>query len=268
MDLLALPARSAPTVVLDLETTGLRCDTGDRVIEIAATRYDADGERTVHSLIDPGFPVPPNGQLIHGISDAMVEGQPYFGQIWPQVQRMLEGAVLVAHNAEADLAFLRAECARASLPPPAPAVVIDTLLLARSVFGLFHCSLPALVERLGLDHPTPHRAMPDVRAAREVYLAMLGALERDRELSVGELIALGRTLGRGSPERLAILAALRLAFAEGRSVCIDYTSAAGGALSTRRTITITRLRPPYVEAHCHLRDEPRVFKLTRIRAVH
>ena len=44
--------------------------------------------------------------------------------------------------------------------------------------------------------------MPDVRAAREVYLAMLGALERDRELSVGELIALGRTLGRGSPEGL------------------------------------------------------------------
>jgi DNA polymerase III subunit epsilon len=254
-------------VVLDLETTGLHAERGDRIIEIAAIRYDCDGERSVHSLVDPECPVPADGQRIHGIDATMVTGQPRFVEIWPRVQELLEGAVLVAHKADADLAFLKAECARAGLAAPAPLAVLDTLLLARSVFGLFHCRLPALAERLGLAHPTPHRAMPDVLAAREVYLAMLGALERDRALSVGELIALGRSLSRGSPERLAILAALRLAFAEGRSVCIDYTSAAGGALSTRRTITITRLRPPYVEAHCHLREEPRVFKLSRIRKV-
>lgn len=254
-------------MVLDLETTGLHPERGDRVIEVAAIRYDSAGEQAVHSLIDPQCLVPENGQLIHGIDDTMVRGQPLFGQIWPQVQELLQGAVLVAHKADADLAFLEAECSRAGLASPAPVAVLDTLLLARSVFGLFHCSLPALAERLGLCHPTPHRAMPDVLAAREVYLAMLGALERDRELSVGELIALGRSLSRGSPERLAILAGLRAAFAEGRTVCIDYTSAAGGDLSTRRTITITRLRPPYVEAHCHLRQQPRVFKLSRIRKV-
>lgn len=268
MDLLSQPARSAPTVVLDLETTGLHPEAGDRVIEIAAVRYDEDGEHRVHSLIDPGCPVPPQGQLIHGIDDTMVRGQPSFAEVWPQVQALLDGAVLVAHNIGADLAFARAECERADLPPPTPVATVDTLHLARSVFGLFRCSLPALAQRLGLSHPTPHRALPDVLAAREVYLAMLTALEVDRPLTVGELSSLGRGTGPGGSERQRILAALRLAFSEGRPVSIDYTSAAGGELSLRRTITITRLRPPYVEAHCHLRGQPRVFKLTRIRAVH
>lgn len=261
------PAHQAPTVVLDLETTCLSVMDGARIIEVAAIRIDDGQEQVFTTLVDPDAPVPDPGQAIHHIDDAMVAGQPRFPQVWPQLARMIDGAVLVAHNAPSDLAFLHAECRRAGLSAPAPAVVVDTLELARTVFGLIHCSLPALAERIGVPHDHPHRALPDAQATLGVYRAMLQALHAGQPPTVGDLIELTESLARGGDGRKAITQALRTAWRSGRRVVIDYTSGAGGALTTRREITITGIRPPYVEALCHLREEPRVFKLTRIRRV-
>ncbi|MCK6502607.1 hypothetical protein L6R53_04300 [Myxococcota bacterium] len=262
-----LSADLAPTVVIDLEATSLSSEAEARVIELAVIRVDGDQERTFCALVDPGQPIPAEGRAIHHIDDGMVAGQPGFAHAWRQVAHLVDGAVLVAHNAPSDLALLAAECRRAGLTPPAPAVVIDTLELARTVFGLIHCSLPALAERMGVVHTQPHRALPDARATLGVYRAMLAALQPEGPPTVGEVLALTESLARGGAGRKAIAHALRAAWQSGRRVVIDYTSGAGGALSTRREITITGIRPPYVEAMCHLRDEPRVFKLTRIRRV-
>lgn len=261
------PADQAPTLVLDLETTGLDAGNGDRVIELAMIRLDGADERVLHSLVDPDGPVPADGQQIHHITDEMVRGQPTFAQVWASAGELVDGAVLVGHNAPFDLAFLHAECRRAGLPPPRPGVVIDTLELARTVFGLIHCSLSALTERIGLPHPDAHRALPDARATLAVYRAMLRAIDQDGIPTVGQLQELTESLARGGDGRKAITSALREAWRSGNRVVIDYTSGAGGALTTRREITITGIRPPYVEAVCHLREEPRVFKLTRIRRV-
>lgn len=254
-------------MVIDLETTGLSVDQGDQVIEIGAVRVDDGGKRTFDALVDPGRPIPLAGIKIHHITDQLVEGQPSFADLWPALQPLLEGAVLVAHSACTDLGFLDEECRRASLPPLQPAVVVDTLLLARTVFGLNRCGLGALAARIGVPHNTPHRALCDAQATWHIYRAMLDAFDPNRMLTVGELQQLTQSLGPGGDERHAISQALSAAFESGQNVVIDYTSAAGGALTTRREITITRLRLPYVEAHCHLRKQPRVFKITRIRRV-
>jgi len=254
-------------VVIDLETTGLSVDQGDRVIEIGAVRVDDGETHTFDALVDPGRPIPLAGIQIHHITDELVEGQPSFADLWPALHPLLEGAVLVAHSASTDLGFLQEECRRAALQPLQPAVVVDTLLLARTVFGLSHCSLGALAARIGVPHSTPHRALCDAQATWHVYRAMLDALDPDSTPTVGELLRLTQSLGRGGNRRHAITAALSAAFLSGQNVVIDYTSAAGGALTTRREITITRLRLPYIEAHCHLRRQPRVFKITRIRRV-
>lgn len=261
---LALPWFEAPTLVLDLETTGLDPEGGDRVIELAAL---GPGEERLHSLVDPQRPISSTARAIHGIDEEMLRGQPRFAALWPQLGPRLEGAVLVAHNARVDLAFLRAECARAGLPSPRPLAVIDTLHLARGVFGLVRCSLAALAERLGIPHPQPHRALPDALVAREVYRAMLRALCPQEDMSMDEVLRLLASPGRAGAHRRQILAQLREALAEERPVFIEYTSAAGGPLCAPRRITVTRLRPPYVEAICHLRQQPRVFKLNRVRRV-
>ncbi len=266
-DLLRTPADLARTVVIDLETTGLDPDGGDRVIEIAAVEVTPAGLRERSSLVDPGMAIPPDGMAIHGIDDAMVAGQPSFADVWPRLAPMVNDAVLVGHHIGFDLAFLEMECKRAGLEGPAPAIVVDTLDLARNVFHLVHCSLQAVAERIGIDHTDAHRALPDARATLAVYHAMLGAIRPPGVPTVGQLQRIVESLGQGGDGRSHIKRALRTAMQRGQNVVIDYTSGAGGALTTRREITITRIRPPYLEAQCHLRDAPRVFKLDRIRRV-
>ncbi len=267
--LLTRPADQVPVVVIDLETTGLEPGPEHRIVELAVIRRDHHGQETlVDALVDPGQPIPASAIAIHGITDAMVQGQPTFAKLWPQAAPLLRGAVLIGHNIAFDLAFLRAACTREGLPRPKPAVVVDTLQLARTVFGLIRCNLQALANRIGVDHEHAHRAMPDARATLQVYDAMVAALKGDQQApTVGELQELTRSLAQGGKARRAIRKALSQAWSDGHNVVIDYTSGAGGALTTRREITITRLRPPYVEAQCHLREAPRVFKLNRIRRV-
>lgn len=96
-------------VVLDVETTGLSAGR-DRVIEIGAVA--GEGERITgefHSLVDPGRPVPRPAQRVHGITDAMLRGQPRAEEVLPDFHHFLGHSALVAHNAPFDLGFLRSE---------------------------------------------------------------------------------------------------------------------------------------------------------------
>lgn len=267
LDLLCLPADRAPTVVLDLETTGLDPQLGHRVIEIALIRVQDGVEQRFSSLVHPGMAIPVEGQAIHGIDDAMVDQAPRFEDLTSTLETMLQGAVLVAHNASFDLSFLEAEYGRLGRPLPRPAAVADTLTLARTVFGLVHCGLSALAARIGVPHDEPHRALSDALATLRVYQAMLQAAREPEVPTVAELLDLTTSLQQGGAGRREIRQALREAWRRGQNVVIDYTSGAGGDLTTRREITITDLRPPYVEAVCHLREAPRVFKVSRIRRV-
>lgn len=51
----------------------------------------------------------------------------------------------------------------------------------------------------------------------------------------------------------------------GRAITIEYVAASGG--HTVRRLTELALDPPYLHAWCHLRDDERVFTLSRIRSV-
>jgi DNA polymerase III subunit epsilon len=96
--------------VLDVETTGLS-PLHHRVLEVAVVRTDARG-RVLGEWVQRVHPDGPVGAThVHGITDADVAGAPRFGDVLPTLNAWLAGAVLVAHNARFDLAFLRAEYA-------------------------------------------------------------------------------------------------------------------------------------------------------------
>ncbi|HWL89092.1 MAG TPA: exonuclease domain-containing protein, partial [Polyangiaceae bacterium] len=83
---------------------------------------------------------------------------------------LLDGAVLVAHAAEWDVAFLQMELERAGRAlPPALGHPVDTLILARRAFALQSYALKNLATFLGVEHGQAHRAGPDVRAMRKVF---------------------------------------------------------------------------------------------------
>jgi len=87
-------------VVLDMETTGKDPHRFTSACEI--TILDTDGVPLLNSLINPGFHMPVEARLIHGIDDDMVADAPTFAQIGPEIARMIEGQIVVIYNAGFD----------------------------------------------------------------------------------------------------------------------------------------------------------------------
>ena len=98
-------------VVIDTETTGLNPDK-DAIIELGMVLFEYDPETgTAYRILEsfdqleaPGFPIPPDSTMVHGITDEMVAGKRIDDT---SVERFLEGvSLVVAHNARFDRVFL------------------------------------------------------------------------------------------------------------------------------------------------------------------
>ena len=98
--------------VVDVETTGLHAPS-DRVLQIAVAQMEADGSvgRTWSTLVDPGCD--PGPVHIHGITRDRLTGAPRFDAVVGHLAELLDGRVMVAHNAAFDWRFLAAEAHRA-----------------------------------------------------------------------------------------------------------------------------------------------------------
>jgi DNA polymerase III epsilon subunit len=97
-------------VILDVETTGLYAAQGDRIIEIGAiaVRNGAVIDE-FHSLVKTPKQISKNAQAVHGITDAILIGQPTPEEIFPRFYDFIKDSVLVAHNAKFDVGFIRHE---------------------------------------------------------------------------------------------------------------------------------------------------------------
>jgi DNA polymerase-3 subunit epsilon len=161
------PISEAPLAFVDLEMTGLDI-ARDRVVEICVERtVGQERVAIVQSLVNPGERVG-GAAHVHGIDAAAVAGAPSFEQIAGSILDTLRGAVLVAHAAAWDVAFLAAECKRANLALEVDHW-LDTLVLARRAFAFPSYSLGALCREFGIDPGRAHRADSDVAAMRAVF---------------------------------------------------------------------------------------------------
>ncbi|MCC5974886.1 MAG: DNA polymerase III subunit epsilon, partial [Rubellimicrobium sp.] len=151
--------RDLTYVVFDTETTGLLPGQGDEIVQIAAVRI-VNGRRVegeiLDTLVNPGRPIPPGATAVHGITDAMVTEAPPATEALRSFHRFAQGAVLVAHNAPFDLAFLQRS--EAALGLRFDMAVLDTVLLSAVVYGQHDShSLDALTHRLGIAIPEEAR---------------------------------------------------------------------------------------------------------------
>ena len=166
-------------VVFDTETTGLRPSKGDEIISIAAVRCDAgevDETGAFSRLINPGRPIPRASIRFHGITDDMVAGEPPIGDVLPAFRAYAGDAVLVAHNADFDMTFLRFKETETGIE--FANVVLDTLLI--SVFldpASQNHSLDAIAERLGIEVEGRHTALGDSIVTARVFCKLLPRLE-------------------------------------------------------------------------------------------
>jgi DNA polymerase-3 subunit epsilon len=166
-------------VVLDTETTGLEVGKGHRLIEIGCVELAERRRtgRTFHRYVNPQRAIDEGARAVTGISDEFLTDKPLFAQVAAELLEFIDGAELIIHNAEFDLAFLDAELTQAELAHrclAGSANVLDTLELAREKYPGQKNSLDALCKRLEVDnaHRELHGALLDAELLADVYLAM------------------------------------------------------------------------------------------------
>ncbi|GAA3874482.1 3'-5' exonuclease [Streptomyces sedi] len=173
-------------VVLDCETTGFDPERGDRMVSLAlVTVVDGRIADRWTSLLDPGRDTGP--VHIHGITKAESTTAPRFADVLPEIDRRLQGAVLVAHNVGFDLRFLAMELELAHAGPP-PTTSLDTLTLARRYLPeLANHRLATCVASLGVPHRA-HRADSDAEVTAVLLLRLLDRAAEDGHTGLEGLV--------------------------------------------------------------------------------
>ncbi len=158
-------------VVFDLETTGT-VPSADAITEIGAVRIvngkQVDGFST---FVNPGRPIPKQIVELTGITDEMVADAPTFAEVVGDFYKYVDGAILVAHNADFDCGFIRFHGKEAGYVFDNPR--IDTLPLAREQLPrLANHKLNTVCAHFGIEFQH-HRAVYDSVATAEMFLELI-----------------------------------------------------------------------------------------------
>jgi len=235
-----LPLAEAPLAFLDLEMTGLD-PKKDRVLEICVELV-VGGEIAdrLHELVRPDGGESGNDH-IHGIPAEEIAKAKTWSELADRIASLLDGAVLVAHGAWWDVAFLRAEMERSGHAFTVEHY-LDTLNLSRRAFGLDKHSLTALREHFEIDVGPAHRADADVRALREVFARCTEALDPKTPRDLWEVRIAERRV------REHVLAQCKEALDAKRECTVVYRARARPAEPLRMMITAIDLGldPPRV----------------------
>ena len=168
--------------VVDVETSGFQPDSG-RVLSVAALVLDPAGrpQQRFSSLVDAG--VDPGPAHVHGLTRERLAGAPRFDQIAPELLGMLDGRILVAHNAAFDHRFLAAEVERAGLKLPVEQRLCTLALSRRLGLAVSDHRLATLAAYWGVPQERAHDALDDVTVlARILTHSLLLAAQLDLPL--------------------------------------------------------------------------------------
>lgn len=162
--------------VLDLETTGFSPVT-EKITEIGIMKLK-DGEviDKFSTFVNPEKPIPQRVVEVTNITDDMVKDAETIDKIFPEILDFINGSVLVAHNADFDINFLKHNAK--VLGYNFDFTYIDTLSLAHEIFPDFKSyKLGRIAKNLGIKVEVAHRALDDVDTTVKVFDIMLEKLK-------------------------------------------------------------------------------------------
>lgn len=164
--------RECTFVVFDLETTGLD-SSHDRIIEIGAIKFkNFKPIDQLSSLVHTDLPLSPKIQKLTGITPNMLVDKPKVATLLTQFLEFIKGSILVAHNADFDLSFIKAECKRQLITLSWP--TLCSLKLARALLpGLERKNLDTLANHYSLKFEARHRSIGDAKVTLSVLEKLL-----------------------------------------------------------------------------------------------
>ena len=178
------PNLHAECVVFDIETTGLSVQ-NCKITEIGAVKIK-NGEvlGRFNTFVDPEVPIPADIVELTGITDEMVKGAPKYDEALKAFFEFVGNdptkeiqPLLIAHNANFDIGFIRHFAKEAGLPFENP--YLDTLALSRYINpDLNKHTLDAIANAYGLGDFNHHRACDDAEMLAHIFFRMIDIMEK------------------------------------------------------------------------------------------
>ncbi|MBQ4071999.1 MAG: PolC-type DNA polymerase III [Clostridia bacterium] len=181
------PSFEDEMVVFDLETTGLSNRTG-KIIEIGAVKIK-DGEiiDTMDIFVDPECEISEETTKLTSITGDMVKGAPKEPEALAQFFNFVGDRLLIAHNANFDVGFVRVAAARCGIPFTNS--YLDTVGLSRYVNSdLKRHTLDAVAKAYGLGDFHHHRAGDDATVLAKIFFEMQNRLRAEGVRSFPEMV--------------------------------------------------------------------------------
>lgn len=188
------PFNQLTYTVVDTETTGYTPKYA-KMVEIAAVKiypdFTIDYENTFSELINPEISIPYNAYKVHNISNDMVKDKPLIQDIMPSFLSFAKDSVIVGHNVNFDMRFIKHEAQNCNLPLTFNHV-LDTLSLSKkAVPNLEAYKLDNLIDyfniNLHIDNSDRHRALFDAVNTAIVMIKCLEILQNKGIYSISNL---------------------------------------------------------------------------------
>lgn len=184
-------------VVFDLETTGFSPDV-NQIIEIGAVKVQ-NGKITdrFSTFVNPQVPIPFRIEQLTSINDDMVLDAPLIQDILPEFIDFSKDCIMVAHNADFDMSFIKKACERLDIP--CQPTIIDTVALARVLLpNLNRFKLDTVAKALNISLDNHHRAVDDAACTADIFVKFISML---RERGIETLDAVNE-LGSSSVQNI------------------------------------------------------------------
>ncbi len=158
-------------VVFDIETTGLS-PLNCKITEIGAVKIK-DGEilESYNTFVNPQCPIPQEIVELTSITDEMVADARTIDDVLPEFLEFVGDRLLMAHNADFDISFIRAAAKELNIPFESP--YLDTLGLSRFLNKeLKSHKLDVLAKHYKLEELQHHRACDDAETLAKIFFKM------------------------------------------------------------------------------------------------
>ncbi len=155
-------------VVFDIETTGFS-PLVNKIIEIGAVKVEKGNiTERFSTFVNPEVPIPFHIENLTGIKDDMVITAPVIAEVMSEFLAFCDGAVMVAHNADFDMSFIKYNCDRLSIPYDF--TIADTVAMARMLLpNLNRFKLDTVARALNISLENHHRAVDDAACTAEIF---------------------------------------------------------------------------------------------------